>query len=242
MRETATTDLKRPLGAAIAIVAATYFYFLLFAEFALLRLAERVAPPGWSLRAVMALLGVGGVAGSFLAANWYVPARLSSRLAAMFGGCALAALLALVPGSAWLVLPAVALAGLSLGALTVTLATGLNRLLPRGRLGLACGLGTGLAYAACNLPWIFQASAQIQTAMAATVAIAGALVTCRLQPAEATYALDHDDTSRLRVLWIAMLALLVWLDSAAFYIIQHTPRLKEVTWAGRRRRTDRRVA
>ncbi|MEO0054094.1 MAG: hypothetical protein RLZZ50_41, partial [Verrucomicrobiota bacterium] len=226
MPERATGGLAR----AAALIAATYVYFLIFAEFAFLELARPVVGDGPRLRLVMGALGVGGAAGSVLAARFFKRTEWGPRLAGWLLGCALAALAALLSPT----LGAVALAaagaavGLALGGATVTLATGLAAVVPRGRLGLAAGLGTGMAYALCNLPWVFAATPAMQTWLAVGAALLGAALAVCLPTALAPSTI----TARGGLGWTAVFLALVWMDSAAFYIIQHTDALKAATWAG----------
>jgi cytochrome c oxidase cbb3-type subunit 2 len=147
----------RPLP-VIAVIAATYVFFLLFAEFALLHLMETRATGPAALRLGLAWLGAGGVLGSLLAARFSNGASLRRSIASGFLTCATAAALAaLLPTTAALE-PVAALTGLGLGWLTVNLAGNLHRLLPGLSLGFCTGAGTGLAYAFCNLPAVFTSS------------------------------------------------------------------------------------
>jgi cytochrome c oxidase cbb3-type subunit 2 len=123
--------------------------------------------------------------------------------------------------------------GLALGWTTVTLASTLRAALGLRRLGLACGVGTGVAYALCNVPAVFTASAAAQSWVAIAAALVGAAAALRLE----LHAAPADDQRPVRArgaaaAWIVVLLALVWLDSAAFYIIQHTAAFKAVTWAG----------
>ncbi len=140
------SDAPTRLSGPVALVAATYIYFLLFAEFALLQLA---APfPLAQHRAVLAALGLGGIAGSLLAGRFFRLTALHRHLSGGFGGCAAAVALSLTGPHQFLPLAAGALfTGAALGWLTVTLASGLSALAPPGKLGLVCGLGTGLSSA-----------------------------------------------------------------------------------------------
>jgi len=97
---------------------------------------------------------------------------------------------------------------------------------------LLVGLGVGVGYLLCNLPWLFNASAEVQAATAGLLCLAGAGVTFfPMQPQpEETPAAPQNPISFPRVL--ACFTALVWLDSAAFFIIQKTPALKSATWEG----------
>ena len=217
----------RPLAAIVAI-AATYVFFLLFAEFALLHLMEAASPDPAALRAGLAFLGAGGVCGSLLAA--FVPTRhLRLEIALGFLGCAAAATLAALGGTP---LGAVAgLTGLALGWLTVRLAGNLHILLAGAPLGLCTGVGTGLAYAFCNLPPVFASSAVGHAWISAAACGLGVLVSLLL--ATSTPAPVAAGTVPKRTFWLLLGAFvaLVWLDSAAFLLIQERPALRALTWA-----------
>ena len=81
------------LIAAVAAIAATYFYFLIFAEFSLIELARPLANTPERLRLLMAVLGMSGVVGSLLAAWRFRLDRLSRTLGNAFRACAVAAAL-----------------------------------------------------------------------------------------------------------------------------------------------------
>ncbi|MFT3830539.1 MAG: cbb3-type cytochrome c oxidase subunit II [Opitutaceae bacterium] len=221
----------RPLP-AIAAVAATYVFFLLFAEFALLHLMQARANDALSLRVGLAWLGGGGVLGSLLAALRPVR-RLRREVALGFCACgAAAALAAVLPVTAPLA-PVAALTGLALGWLTVRMAGNLHRLLAGAPLGLSTGAGTGFAYALCNVPGVFASSPIGHTWVAVAACAVGALVAPWLAEAEtADPAATTTGAGRrtFRLLVVAFAAL-VWLDSAAFLLIQERPALRTLTWA-----------
>ncbi|HSI07783.1 MAG TPA: cbb3-type cytochrome c oxidase subunit II [Rariglobus sp.] len=208
--------------AAVVMIAATYGYFLIFAQFAFLELlTDAVGADG--LRGAMGAMGVGGVAGSVLAV-WRF--RAETYAGALRGG-AVVCVVAAVPGaSVW----TAAVIGLALGWLTVTLASGLRAAVGIKRLGLVAGAGTGVAYAACNVPWVFHAEPRVQAwcGVALMVIAAGATFWLR---AEAGDVSTSSDFGRRRVAaWAVIFMALVWMDSAAFYIIQHTAELRAGTW------------
>lgn len=215
--------------AAIAITA-TYVYFLLFAEFALVELALPLAEG--RLRWLLGALGVGGVAGSLLAARSFRFERYTRSVAHGFRACGVAAVLALL-AKTWLLMMVAALSvGLSLGWLTVILVSGLRGVLGGRRLGLWAGLGTGLAYAFCNLPAVFNARPEDQTVVAAVAAVIGALAANGLTLTAAPRSEQADFRPPIPACWLVAFLALVWLDSAAFYIIQHTEPLRSATWQG----------
>jgi cytochrome c oxidase cbb3-type subunit 2 len=143
-----------------------------------------------------------------------------------------AAVLALL-AKTWLLMMVAALSvGLSLGWLTVILVSGLRGVLGGRRIGLWAGIGTGSAYAFCNLPSVFNASPADQTVVAAVAVVIGALAANGLSLTAAPRAEHADFQPPIPACWIVAFLALVWLDSAAFYIIQHTEPLRNATWQG----------
>lgn len=216
--------------AAMLAVAATYVYFLIFAEFALLELARTVAPTSGGLRLVMTALGAGGVAGAWAAARVYQPGRYQVLLAWAFRAAAIAAALTLWAGSLAVMMTAAAGVGLALGAQTVVLTSGLRSVTGGARLGWCLGTGTGLAYALCNLPAIFRATPAAQAIVAVAVAVAGSILARRMVPASEAGAAAPGRSPAEVSRWLVVLTALVWMDSAAFYVIQHRESLRSETW------------
>ncbi len=230
-------SLQRDVPGILA-VAATYVYFLLFAQFAFLSLLhERLAATG-QVEAAMAAMGIAGFVVSLAVAallRIHHPRRL---LAVGFAGCGATALASLFATGLW----ALGLVAASIGAftatLTVALATGLRDLIPGRRFELAVGLGTGSAYLVCNVPPIFEGSPTLRTIVAVAACLAG-LAAVRWQgrrerPPECSPlrpALSRRDYFGFGFasLILSFLAL-IWLDSAAFAIIQETVALKGSTW------------
>lgn len=218
---------RRTFWAAVVVIAATYGYFLIFAEFAFLeRLRADVGEAG--LRPAMGALGAAGVAGSLLAAWRFRLGAYAQTLCWLAFACAVAAGVACASASVW----TAAAVGLALGGLTVTLASGLRATLGLKKLGLAVGLGTGLAYAACNLPVVFHASPRVQTVVGIVFMLAAMVAARWLKAETAEVAASSDFRPGRAVAWTVVFMALVWMDSAAFYVIQHTPQLREGTWGG----------
>ncbi len=93
-------------------------------------------------------------------------------------------------------------------------------------------MGTGAGYLVCNLPSFFTASAQVQALCAGVLCLAGIVVTLLPPPVQVE---AHATPQQSAVPFYSVLAgftALVWLDSAAFFIIQNTPSLKAGTWQG----------
>lgn len=227
--------MTRPHPLAVAlVVAATYVYFLIFAEFAFIELAMTAGMAGAPLRGVMVMLATGGMAGSLFAAWRFCAARLGAALQTGFaicGGGAVAATLVPVGGLGFVAL----VVGLGLGWLTVTLAAGLRDMLEARRLGWWIGVGTGLAYAICNLPVVFAASPRAQAIVAGMVCVAGLVLAHGWSAEQREPARGVDYGRRAAGVWVLLLLVLVWLDSAAFYVIQHAAGLRTPTWAGEAR-------
>jgi cytochrome c oxidase cbb3-type subunit 2 len=113
--------------------------------------------------------------------------------------------------------------GVCLGVATV----GLSALLPAW-CGVAwVGLGTGLGYAMCNVPAVFTQSPAAQAWIGAGFAIAGSIVL----PSTVAWP-EKTAGAKVFPMWgaVVMFTALVWMDSAAFFIIQHSADLKSETW------------
>lgn len=218
----------------LAAVAATYVYFLIWAQFGLLARMRAAGLDAGEIRLAMVAMGLAGLAASFAAA------RLPAGRRTVAGGlaaCAAAALAALAAGS----LPGFALAAAVVGAATATttvaLAAALPALVGPARRGLAVGTATGLAYLICNLPALFEASPTVQAVAAAALCLLAAAL-LRFGPARRSppepLPFPPPRRSFHGLGWAAVVATflaLVWLDSAAFAIIQESATLRRLTWA-----------
>lgn len=224
---------KTIVGAVIT-VAAVYVYFLIFAQFGFLQAVQAGLGEGAGvLRPVMAVMGLAGVAGSVLAARVFTVARGGRWLATglvICGGAAAGSMAAQSPAAFYGV---ALLTGLGTGLSTVTLAGMLRRAVGEAGLGLILGAGTGLAYAFCNLPAVFAASVTTQAELA-LLAVALGLAGSRALGPRVTVDLPAggDYNRNGTAAWVLVFCALVALDSSAFYIIQHTPVLKEKLWEG----------
>jgi hypothetical protein len=222
---------KRRVFFAVVALAAAYFYFLIFAEFALIELLRERGQDG-HLNAVLALLGISGIGGS-LAAAWRFHADTGRwNLAAGFLGCAAAGFHSSATSSWPLPLVSAVLVGGSTGWTTVTLALCLRPTVRHRRLGLWTGLGTGIAYALCNQPWVFSASTERKVTFATLAAGIGFLAALGIRSAPRKISTSADYSRAAQGGWIVALLALVWLDSSVFYIIQHSPSLRIALWEG----------
>lgn len=232
-------DLRRSGWRGVSLIAITYVYFLIFAQFAFLKRLAVLGIADAHLKAVMAAMVFGGVLFSLLTPRlkWIPSPGLRLRIA--FLACAIAAFLTLLPLTLAMAIAVSFLIGCGLGLLTVTLVTYLRLWMGDGNLLLKVGVGTGLGYLICNIPPFFSASGLSQSMTAGVLCLLGIVVAQESQENQKQAAslslqegISHpaQTTSFLRSL--ACFTALVWLDSAAFFIIQNTPDLKAGTWQG----------
>ena len=217
----------------VCLVVITYVYFLIFAQFAFLQRLASLGIAGSELKAVMAAMACGGILFSLLTPRLKRWPSAHLRLGFGLGASGTAALLALLPLGTAAAMAVATLIGAGLGLLTVTLVTHLRQFAGNRNPLFKVGLGTGIGYLVCNFPPLFTASPQVQSTAAALLCLAGIFVILQKTPppvAETVMEWPHPASSFLRAL--ACFAALVWLDSAAFYIIQNTPALKAGTWLG----------
>jgi mono/diheme cytochrome c family protein len=204
---------------AAVVIAAVYGNFLIFAQFAFVELLRAAGVDVCGERLVLGVMAVAGIGGGFFAAWRGVRAGMlrialgvagvSAAMAPFVGGVVGACGVALASGAA-------------LGVATVNVAA----MLPGWCAVAWVGLGTGLGYACCNLPWVFNQSPAVQAWVAAGFALVGLLSVPQRRDWLANNPLG------LFPWWaaIGMFAALVWLDSAAFFIIQHVVDFKSATW------------
>lgn len=215
-----------------SLVAITYVYFLIFAQFAFLKRLATLGVADAHLKAVMAAMAAGGILLSLLAPRLSFCPSANLRLRTGLGASGFAAFAALLPLGFAAAIAESFLIGTGLGLLTVTLVTHLRQWTGDRSPLLAVGVGTGIGYLICNLPPFFTASAEVQAMSAGVLCLAGIGITFLPAPAqfEARENGPQSAFSFFRVL--CGFTALVWLDSAAFFIIQNTPALKAGTWQG----------
>ena len=214
------------------LVCITYVYFLIFAQFGFLkRLAELDIVSG-HLKAVMAVMATGGILASLLMPRLHQWQSPSVRLRAGLTVSALAAFLSLLPMGFAAAVAVAFLIGLGLGILTVTLVTHLKDWAGTRSPLMAVGLGTGVGYFVCNFPPLFSATPHTQALAAGVLCMVGVAL-----PLGSPLKTESDvrDSAQPQIPFLHVLAAftaLVWLDSAAFFIIQNNPHLKQGTWQG----------
>ena len=204
---------------AAVVVAAVYGYFLIFGQFSFIELLREGGVCLMEEKVALGAMAAAGMASGFFVA-WRgagpMMLRIALGLAALVAG--LAPFCKAMPGALGV---AVAIGG-ALGVATVSLAAMLPAWCGVGWIGF----GTGLGYACCNLPVIFTQSPTGQAWVGAGFAIAGLLAV------PSTTEWRTDEVRKIFPMWgaLALFTVLVWLDSAAFFIIQHSGDLKSVTW------------
>jgi len=217
------------------LVAAVFGYFLIFAQFAWVEILRGRGMPDGAVQGMLAAMALGGIAGGVLAA-WRVLARRPWEFRAVLAGTGLlTAAGALAPGGA--MAAAVSFGcGLGIGAATVATASGLGGWLGRAGGCWAGGIGTGIGYAMCNVPWLFGAPPVTQ-ALAGSVFLivaAAALVPGPGGEVREIAGVRRGGESDGLGMVAALFAFtaMVWLDSAAFFVIQHNPEMKAGSWGG----------
>lgn len=222
---------------ATGIVATTFFYFLIFAQFAFLHRIEALDADKILLQPVMLLMGVGGLVGCGIAWQLYRAERIRSLLAASFLACSILAFLAVVNG---MIRPFLALGlgvGVALGCLTVSVVAYLRLRLNFREIAWCSAAGTGLAYFVSNVPALFDQLPEAQCYASSVSAFAGFCFSL-FAKSENSEGVERSDLylessfGRGKGFWgvVALFFVLVWLDSAAFYVIQETDTLKQGSW------------
>jgi cytochrome c oxidase cbb3-type subunit 2 len=229
----------RQAGGLLSVVA-TYVVFLLWDQFGFLRLLHRELNDPTAVRWVMAAMGLAGLAASLGTAWWLAhhEARLGV-VAGLLSSAVVANVVVHMETFPLLVLGAIGI-GASTGVTTVALASGIYGFLGSRNLGLKVGTATGLGYAACNVPWLFEASPQVQAGFVGGVSLLAlailslpSIVVVPSRAAESESGLGPRDDRGVGFVGMLLCFLaLIWLDSAAFAIIQESTALKALTWGG----------
>lgn len=206
---------------AAGVVAMVYAHFLIFAQFAWVELMRASGSTPLAEKFCLGAMAAAGIAAGFVTARRNTtPAVLQAAFVAAALSAAVSPWAASLPAAVFVSL----LTGAAIGTMTVSLAP----LLPRW-CGIAwVGLGTGLGYALCNFPPVFLASSAQQAGFGAAFALLGAALVPRKTPIFPVA--DPVPARHGIVAVIAAFTALVWLDSAAFFIIQHERDLKSATW------------
>jgi cytochrome c oxidase cbb3-type subunit 2 len=217
----------------ICLVAITYVYFLIFAQFAFLKRLAALGIRDGNLKIVVAAMAAGGILFSLFTPRirrWPSPIL---RLRIGLGASSLAAFLSLYPMGLYSSIMVSFLIGFGLAILTVTLVTHLREWTGDHRPLLRVGLGTSLGYLVCNIPSLFTATPQTQAMVAGTLCLVGICISwTKTLPSRDEDGVLRGALTPSHSYILASFAALVWLDSAAFVIIQNTAALKAGTWSG----------
>jgi cytochrome c oxidase cbb3-type subunit 2 len=215
-----------------SLVAITYVYFLIFAQFAFLQRLASLGIASTHLTAVMAAMAAGGILLSLLSPRLILWPSPNLRLRVGLCASGAAAFLSLLPLGPVASMAVAFLIGAGLGLLTVTLVTHLRQWTGNRNPILLVGLGVGAGYLICNLHALFTASAEVQAATAGLLCLAGVCITLSPLPVSPQEAEVPPQPAVPFVRVLACFTVLIWLDSAAFFIIQKTPGLKAGMWHG----------
>lgn len=200
-------------------VAAVYAVFLIFAQFSFVELMRKHGVSHAGETIFLGLMAAAGIASGFLAARIAPGSRFLRAALAIAAVCGAVAPVCAHP----IAFGAVALlTGAALGAATVWTAA----LLPCWCGVFWAGLGTGIGYAICNVPAIFASPPETQAMAGAAFAAIGAVAV----PSSGEQTPEPTRTGIPVWAMVAVFTALVWLDSAAFFIIQHSADLKSGTW------------
>jgi cytochrome c oxidase cbb3-type subunit 2 len=214
------------------LVAITYVHFLIFAQFAFLKRMASLGIADAHLKAVMAAMAFGGILFSLLVPRVWksVSPHACLRLGLLVSSvAAFSTLLPLTLAASFVVAFVI---GVGLAVVTVTIVTFLP-VWTGGRDSLfKVALGTGLGYFLCNFPPLFTASPEAQAITAGVLCLVGIVVTLAPAPEPGAQSTPEPREPIPFVLVLIGFTALVWLDSAAFFIIQNSAALKAVTWQG----------
>ncbi|MFZ0743220.1 MAG: cbb3-type cytochrome c oxidase subunit II [Terracidiphilus sp.] len=214
------------------LIAITYVYFLIFAQFAFLNRLAALGIAGQHLKSVMAAMAVSGILFSLLTPRINLCPSPALRLRFGLGTAGAAAFLTLLPMRTGISVTIALLIGAGLGLLTVTLVTHLREWIGTRNPLIKIGLGTGIGYLLCNVSPFFSASPQVQAVTAGILCIGGIIIAPHDQEAQPIEVKLEPSPASSFPFIVACFAVLVWLDSAVFFIVQNTPMLKAGTWQG----------
>jgi cbb3-type cytochrome c oxidase subunit II len=218
----------------VGLIAVTYVYFLIFAQFAFIHRLDTLGIAGVHLKSVMAAMAIGGILLSLLAPRVTFlpsPVRRLQLAFCLAGGAAFLTIASLrIPAAIAVSL----LIGTGLGLLTVTLVTHLRQWVGDHNALVKIALGTGIGYLLCNAPSLFTATPQVQSATAGLLCLLGiVLANFTVEPTSQLKPNENQPSQKIPFAFVvASFAALIWLDSAAFFIIQNTTALKAGTWQG----------
>lgn len=222
-------SLQQGLAGA-SMVAGIYGYFLLFSQFAFLEIVTDELAVESRIKLVLSFMALGGIVGSIMVArrksSAWMPYGLLACLIASAGSVVATGMIALMLLSG--------LMGLGLGVATVSLAASLPQWFAPKNGCWWVGCGTGAGYALCNVPSIFQATPTTQAGISCGFVLLALLGRHLLGPSLHETSTPTSMPVRSAIAVVVMFFAMVWMDSGAFYIIQHAEELKKATWGADR--------
>lgn len=219
----------------VILVAAVYVYFLIFAQFAFLAILSANGIQAERLKGVMVSMAFGGILFSLLTPRIHIIGNPALRLRIGLCISVIAALLSLCPLQFASAVGVAFLIGTGLGIVTLTLVTHLAEWCGEHATHVKSGLGVGLGYLICNIPAVFAATPKLQALLSALVFVGVASLPLSVTPNGASIRVHSHAQRQPNFAFLSVLiafTALIWLDSAAFYIIQHNGALKAGTWEG----------
>src|SRR5690348_3062407 len=157
----------------VGLIAITYVYFLIFAQFAFIHRLDTLGISGAHLKSVMAAMAIGGIVLSLFAPRHALFPSPGRRLQCAFIAAAIAAFLTVAPLTLVSAIAVSTFIGAGLGLLSVTLVANLRQWTGNQNALLKVGIGTGIGYFLCNVPSLFTATPQIQSATAGLLCLIG---------------------------------------------------------------------
>lgn len=217
-------------------ICLTYVYFLIFAQFAFLEHVKGAV--GFAY--LKPIMGVMGVSGFFTSICMGYKISRSPQVDFMKWGfliCSLSGLSSVFFDSVLFLLSSSMMIGVGLGVLTVSIAVHISAVsciaLSRG---LMCGIGTGLAYFICNIPYLFLASPFYQAIVSSVLCFIGACIPSPVMTHDTPKIVQKPAIYTVSFFcFLALCTSLIWFDSAAFFVIQQAGELKSLTWFGEAR-------
>lgn len=228
-----------PPWLATLIAGCAFSYFLIFAQFGFLHRLEELESDGGQIELVMLAMGLAGIASSIRTARRFRLQGARERASIDFVGCGLAAAISIIASSIWIQVVVASAVGWFLGSLTVSIVPMLRSMVKAGRIGRCAALSVGGAYFVCNIPIVFNLSPEdhcLSGAVICCVGVVAALKIGRLDEMRLRREAAGDRTEKglfqTKGVWLVALLFLglIWLDSAAFYVIQKTDSLKSASW------------
>lgn len=232
---------KNEQPALVILLSGTaFFYFLIFAQFGYLHRLVNLIDEKGSIDLILLSMGLGGVAGCIFAMRIFRLTNAGLWLLCGFSGATVSAVFAGLVSGFWLQVPCAFVVGFSLGSVTVCIVPMIRVFSPVGEIGKWVGIGVGSAYFLCNIPPIFKADPWAQCLFGGIAACLGAGISLFV-PVARESVLENGDSRERTPAWkfrtrgvlIATLAfaILIWYDSAEFFLMQETLRIREAAWS-----------